>query len=96
VPSIERLIRDPKHQYVLLAVLNVGYCRRLGLEVAHTPIEDNPDTPGNPEHISILMPKPGRHGRAERLREHAIKVPINAAAASMHRLIREQIAALAD
>ena len=59
-----------------LAAINVGYCRDLDLSVEHTPVEDDDVSPDNPEHVSVRMPKPGRGGKANSLRKHAIWVEI--------------------
>lgn len=59
-----------------LAAINVGFCRDLDLIVQHTPVEDDDDFPDNPQHVSVRMPKPGRGGKANSLRKHAIWVEI--------------------
>ena len=76
-----------------LAAINVGFCRDLDLSVVHTPVEDEDDDdfPANPEHVSIRMPKPGRTGKANRLRKHAIWVEIeNETPKALYQMLREQ------
>lgn len=74
-----------------LAAINVGYCRDLDLSVEHTPVEDEDEFPDNPEHVSVRMPKPGRGGKANRLREHAIWVEIeNETPKALYQMLREQ------
>lgn len=75
-----------------LAAINVGFCRDLDLSVEHTPVEDDDDFPDNPEHVSVRMPKPGRTGKANRLRKHAVWVEIeNETPAALHQSLKEKI-----
>lgn len=55
-------------------------------------MEDDDDFPDNPEHVSVRMPKPGRTGKANRLRKHAVWVEIaDETPAALYRSLKEKI-----
>lgn len=77
-----------------LAALNVGFCRDLDLSVEHTPVENEDGFPDNAEHVSVRMPRPGRSGKANRLREHAIWVEIEEEKpAALYQSLRQRVEA---
>lgn len=60
-----------------LAAVRVGHCRELGLTVTRTPEEDGITRLGQAEHVSVYMPKPGRTGRANSLRQLAVRAVVS-------------------
>lgn len=86
-PSIQTLLN--RGTYALLAAVNAGFCRSIGLQLV-------PDaTPDDPYHVLIIMAS-GRGSRATKLKRHAVHVPVASDSATTHKQLVDAIASVSQ